>query len=307
MNATRSDAARPGIAALATLAALAVAWGCNWAFMKIAFAELPVWGLRTWSLLGAGLIILAIARMRDPRIMPRDAGEWRFLAIAAFFNVTIWQITVAYGVQILGSGHAAVLAFTMPLWSGLIAYLFLREQMSLRFIVALAMGMAGVILLSLRGGGFARADLPGIALMFAAAIGWAIGTLYSKSRKVSLPMLATTAWQLLLGTVPIMLLWPMIEPIAWPHASAAAWLGAAYTTFVALVVGYISWFRLVEILPAHIASLASLAAPMMAMLTGAMLLHEALGPREILALGLMLGALTLVLVIPALARARTGH
>ncbi len=306
MSAAGAGAARPGIAALATLSALAVAWGCNWAFMKLAFAELPVWGLRTWSLLAAGLVILAIARLRDPHVLPRSAGEWRFLAIAGFFNVTIWQVAVAYGVQLLGSGHAAVLAFTMPLWSGLIAFVFLRERLSLRFTIALAMGMAGVILLSLRGGGFARGDLPGIAFMFAAAIGWAIGTLYSKSRRSSLPMLAATAWQLLLGAVPIMLLWPLIEPIAWPQASLGAWIGAAYTTFVALVVGYISWFRLVEILPAHIASLASLAAPVMAMLTGALMLHEALGLREILALVLMLGALARVLFIPALARARAG-
>ena len=239
-------------------------------------------------------------------MLPRDAAEWRFLAIAAFFNVTIWQVATAYGVQLLGSGHAAILAFTMPLWSGLIAFVFLRERLSLRFLIALAMGMAGVVLLSLRGGGFAIADLPGIALMFAAAIGWAIGTLFSKTRKPSLPMLAVTAWQILLGAVPIMLLWPLIEPIAWPQASAGAWIGAAYTTFISLVVGYISWFRLVEILPAHIASLASLAAPMMAMLTGAMMLHEALGLRELLALALMLGALALVLIMPALARARLG-
>ena len=45
---------------------------------------------------------------------------------------------------------------------------------------------------------------------------------------------------------------------------------------------------------------------MTAMVTGAILLREALGPREILALGLMLGALALVLIIPALARARAG-
>ncbi|MBM3524411.1 MAG: DMT family transporter, partial [Alphaproteobacteria bacterium] len=163
---------------------------------------------------------------------------------------------------------------------------------------------AGVTLLSLRGGGFAWSDGPGIAFMFAAAIGWAIGTLYSKRRTTSLPRLAMTAWQMLLGAVPILLVWPLMEPVMWPAAGWQAWTGAAFTTFVALVVGYIAWFRLVELLPAHIASLASLAAPVVAMLTGALMLDEALGLRELLALGLMVGALGLVLVLPTVSRSR---
>lgn len=76
-------------------------------------------------------------------------------------------------------------------------------------------------------------------------------------------------------------------------------MGASFTTFIALVVGYIAWFRLVELLPAHIASLASLASPVVAMLTGAAILHEALGWREVLAVGLMVTSLALVLVVPA--------
>ncbi|MBL8699799.1 MAG: DMT family transporter [Alphaproteobacteria bacterium] len=285
--------------ALITLAALALAWGTNWPFMKLAFAELPVWGLRAWSCLIAGCIIMAIARLRGARLWTRDPAEWRFLCIAAFFNVTIWQVTTGYGVRFLGSGHAAILAFTMPLWSGLIAFTFLGERPTLRFAVALAMGMGGVALLSMRGGGFAWSELPGIAFMFAAAIGWAIGTLYSKRHAPTLSRLAMTAWQMLLGALPILAIWPLMEPVAWPHASWSAWMGASFTTFIALVVGYIAWFRLVELLPAHIASLASLAAPVVAMLTGAAMLREALGLRELVALGLMVGALALVLIVPA--------
>jgi drug/metabolite transporter (DMT)-like permease len=105
----------------------------------------------------------------------------------------------------------------------------------------------------------------------------------------------------------IVAIWPMVEPVQWPEASLGALGAAAYVTGVALIVGYVSWFRLVEILPTHIASLSSIAVPATAMVTGALMLGEAFGPREIVALGLMLGALALVLVLPALlqGRART--
>jgi drug/metabolite transporter (DMT)-like permease len=300
-------AARSGGGAIATLAALALAWGCNWSFMKLVFAEFPVWGFRGFSGVIAGVAVLGIAAAQTGRIRPEGAAAWRWLAIAGILNVTIWQVTTAYGVQLLGSGHAAVLAFTMPLWSGLIGWAALGERISLRFALALAMAMAGVALLSFRGGGFAAEDLPGIAFMFAAAIGWALGTLYAKRDRPALPMLATTGWQLVLGSLPIVAIWPMVEPVQWPQARLGAWGAAAYVTGVALIVGYVSWFRLVEILPTHIASLSSIAVPATAMVTGALMLGEAFGPREIVALGLMLGALALVLVLPALlqGRART--
>jgi drug/metabolite transporter (DMT)-like permease len=293
---------------LLVLAALALAWGCNWPFMKIVFAELPVWGFRAVSGLVAGLALLAVARMRREALMPAGARDWRFLGISAFLNVTIWQVTTAYGVQLLGSGHAAVLAFTMPLWSGLIAFLAFGERPGGLFVAALAMGMAGVGLLSFRGGGFAASDLPGMGFMFAAAIGWALGVQHGKRarHRPDLPMLASTGWQLVLASIPLFLIWPIMEPVRWPEASAAAWLSAGYVTFVALIVGYISWFTLVKILPSHVASLSTLAVPATAMASGALALGEPLGPREALALLLMLGALALVLVVPALLRGRAA-
>jgi len=289
---------------LLVLAALALAWGCNWPFMKIVFAELPVWGFRAASGLVAGLALLAVARMRREPTMPAGARDWRFLAISAFLNVTVWQVTTAYGVQLLGSGHAAVLAFTMPLWSGLIAFVAFGERPGGLFVAALAMGMAGVGLLSFRGGGFAASDLPGMGLMFIAAIGWALGVQHGKRarHRPELPMLASTGWQLVLASIPVFLVWPLAEPVRWPEASAAAWLAAGYVTFVALIVGYISWFTLVKILPSHVASLSTLAVPATAMASGALALGEPLGPREAIALLLMLGALALVLVVPALLR-----
>ena len=304
MTGTAGAQARRGGGALATLAALALAWGCNWPAMKLVFAEFPVWGFRGFSGVLAGLAVLAFAAWRGGAIRPPDARAWRWLFVAGILNVTIWQVTTAYGVQLLGSGHAAVLAFTMPLWSGLLGWAVLGERIDGRFALALAMGMAGVALLSFRGGGFAAADLPGIGFMFAAAIGWALGTQYAKRGRPALPMLATTGWQLLLGSLPIVALWPMIEPLRWPQASLGAWGAGLYVTAIALVVGYISWFRLVEILPSHVASLSSIAVPATAMVSGAVLLGEALGAREIAALCLMLGALALVLVVPALLQRR---
>ena len=122
-----TGAARSGAGAIATLAALALAWGCNWSFMKLVFAEFPVWGFRGFSGVIAGAAVLGVAVLQTGRVLPDGIAAWRWLTIAGVLNVTIWQVTTAYGVQLLGSGHAAVLAFTMPLWSGLIGWAALGE------------------------------------------------------------------------------------------------------------------------------------------------------------------------------------
>ena len=59
--------------------------------------------------------------------------------------------------------------------------------------------------------------------------------------------------------------------------------------------GYWAWFRLVEVLPATIASIATLATPVLGVLSGAMLLGEPVGWREIASLSLVIVSLVLVL------------
>jgi drug/metabolite transporter (DMT)-like permease len=297
-----TEPARAGGGALALLAALCIAWGTNWPMMKIALAEIPVWTFRSLTCIAASAAILLIARLRAGAFWPRDAAEWRTLAVAGFWNVTVWQVTVAYGVQLMGSGHAAVLAFTMPLWSGLFSVLFLGEGLSRRLAAAIALGTAGVLVLVARGADAFHAGPAGPAFVLVAAIGWAIGTLYLKNRRFSLGTLAATGWQLALGSVPIVLLTPLLEPVAWPQASAAAWACVAFVAFIAIVVGYLSWFSLVKVLPANVAAVSSLAVPVVALLSGAVALGEPLGAREAVATALIVAALALALIRPDAAR-----
>ena len=81
---------------------------------------------------------------------------------------------------------------------------------------------------------------------------------------------------------PSRLTWPMI-------------LGAAYASTIPVCFGYWAWFRLVEVLPATIASIATLATPVIGVLSGALLLGETVGWREIVSLGLVIVSLVLVL------------
>ncbi len=293
---TPSDKRFP-LLAPALIAGLALGWGMNWPAMKIALAEIPLWHFRVGTCLVAGTMLLAIARALGNTIAP-PPEEWRGLALSSLFNVTIWHVFVAYGLMIIGSGHASVLAFTMPLWAVLLERLVFGQRIGKRNAIALALGVAGVLVLLARGAQQVSEAPLGAALVLVAAIGWAVGTLIQKRRHTTLSSVATAGWQILIGSLPMIAIMPLVEGVHWPQASAVAWIATAYTTFFALVFSYFAWFTIVRLMPVNVASISSLLVPVVGVCSGSILLDEPFGWREVLALLLLGTALTLVLVVP---------
>lgn len=284
---------------LLLLVGLSFAWGINWPFMKIVLAEIPLWTFRAWSCIAAGLMLLALARLTGGRVRPAR-GEWRPIMVCAIFNVTAWHILVAIGVMQMASGHASVLAFTMPLWAAIIGVLFLGEKLTGRVAAALALGIGGIVVLLSRDFRAVGASPLGAAAVLGASIGWAVGTLYQKRQRWSVGSLALAGWQLGLGSMPMFAIMPFADGIHVPQASAAAWAAATYTTVIALVFAYFAWFKIVTLFPASIAGIGTLLTPVIGMFSGAVVLGEPFGWREVLAMALIGSALVLVLIVPAL-------
>ena len=102
------------------------------------------------------------------------------LAWASLFNVGIWQMLTATGLQWLPAGRAVLLAYTMQLWSVVLGAAFLGERIDRGRALALALGLAAMALLI--GDDIAavgRAPL-GALMILAAALAWAIGPVATK-------------------------------------------------------------------------------------------------------------------------------
>jgi drug/metabolite transporter (DMT)-like permease len=280
------------------LAAIAIFWGANWVALKVSLAEIPVWQYRATTCLFPGPMLLLIARLGGHRIaIPR--AVWGPMLLGALFNITLWQIFSAYGVRLIPSGEASVLAFTMPVWATLLAVVFLGERPTWRILAGLALALCGIAAL-LSGSFHALGESPlGIALILGAAISWSFGTVVQKRVRWPLAVVAVAGWQLLLGGVPTTILAIASERLRIQDASPAALGALAYSLVLPGVLCQYAWFKVVSLLPASIAAIGTVAVPVVGVIAGAIILGEPLGWRELLALVSVVGALALVLIRPA--------
>ncbi len=256
-----------------TLAGLTFAWGFNWTAMKVALAEFTPWMFRSLCIGLGSLLLFAIARMagNDLRI-PR--ALWARLAVLAFFNVTCWNMLIAYGLTMIPSGRTAILAFTMPVLSVPLSAWLLGEKITPAKLAALALGMAGMgLLLGEEVTSLGRSPL-GALLALGAAFTWAIGTVLQKRWPLGLPMGTFTAWTMFLGGIPVFAGTLLFDRGPWPPVGTAALLALAYNVVIAFAFAYWAWFKIASTVPVAVSSISVLSVPIVGVLCGFLFLGE---------------------------------
>jgi drug/metabolite transporter (DMT)-like permease len=283
--------------ALLLLPILWLVWGTNWPLFPLATREVSVWTFRAVSVLIAGVALLIAARvMGQPLAIPRR--HWRTITVATFFYLVVWNIASTYSALLVPSGQAAVLGFTMPLWSALIAWAVLGERLSGRLVLAIVLGGVAVTLLMWKSFAlYAQAPL-GLALGLLAGIGWAVGTLILQRGQVQVPATVLTGWQLLITALPITIGAFVFGDHQWFMPSWASIAIIGYIALVPMCIGNVCWFSIVGLLPAHVAGLSSILVPVVAMVSGALIHGEPLGPVQWLAMVCSAAAMWLALFRP---------
>ena len=135
----------------------------------------------------------------------------------------------------------------------------------------------------------------GAAFMVMAALVWGLGTVLFKRATWREPLSVIVAWQLIAISVPVTIMALLTEKL-FPAAGIWTWLAVAYNVVLSTVVGYYVWNRIVLLLPTGAAVIGSMAVPITGVMFGTLLLGEEIGWREIIALALIAGAITVVML-----------
>jgi drug/metabolite transporter (DMT)-like permease len=279
----------------ALLLALTLMWGTNWALFRVALDELPVLTFRSGALLSGVFTLGLIMKIRGESFaVPKR--RWLALIVASATNVGIWNVATSMAVLYLPSGHASVLAYTMPLWVALIGLVVFRQRLSGRLLAAILVGAAAVVALMIPNfASYAKAPL-GLFWGLLAAVSWAIGTFVVKRTDWGGMGIALTFWQVALTVPPILLGMVLIDGLPTHLPSTPTLAVMIYTGGLPMAFGTVVWFTLVRILPTQVASLSSIAVPIVAIVSGIVFLHEPLSTLQAVAIASTVISLWLALV-----------
>lgn len=256
--------------------ALALFWGLNWPAVKIILSIFPPFTLRVIGLGSGAVLLLLLARAKRVALLPPRAS-WPGIVVGGILAVAVFNLAVAWAQLSTSTSRAAVLTFTMPMMSAVLAWAVLGERPDRRRAVALGLGAVGVAILAwpvLRAV-FAQHDIAatkGLAFPLIAAFGWAAGTVYLKRWPVAGNRIVVTAWQLVVGAACAltgMLIAGESFPMQGWNVQVAGAL--AYHIILGTAVAYWLWFVLSEKVSATVAALTTLMVPVVGVL-GAMAL-----------------------------------
>ncbi|MBB3898258.1 DMT family transporter [Roseococcus suduntuyensis] len=258
----------------------ALCWGSNWPLLKLLLAEMPPLGARAYAGFIAAALVGVIALARGESLaVPRE--QWGRVWLFALLNVTAWMGFASMALLWLAAGEAAIIAYTMPVWAALLAWLILGEPLGWAKVAALALGTLGVALLfTPQEVAIGPDKVLGGVMLLAAALLFALGAVIAKRKPLALPPLSAVTWQLGLGSLPLFVISSLWEEVDWAALSPAGWGYFLWMAVGPLGIAYMTWFGALRRLPASTAALGTLLTPVVGTLGAAWLVGEALGWRQ---------------------------
>ncbi len=276
------------------LGVTAFGWALNWPLMKLLLQQWPPLFSRGLAGVASALILFSIAKVRGQALeVPREAVPR--LLFASFTNVFAWMGFGTVAMKFVPVSEGALIVYTMPIWATLLAWPLAGIRPKLVDIAALVLGIGGIaVLLGGSGFSFDGGRIIGIVLLFSAAILFAIGNILNR---VPLPMppLVVVAWQVGLGCLVMLILGVVFEQPNYGALTAQGLACFVYMTLVPMGICYLTWFETLRRLPPSSASTGMLLVPLIGVISAALILGEPLGIREVVAMALVLGGVTLAL------------
>lgn len=279
----------------ARLLCLSLLWGGSFFCSKFALAELPPLTLVLARVVLAALALALVLRLSGQRL-PRGRATWTaFLGMGLLNNILPFSL-LFWGQTQIASGLASILNATTPVFAILVTRALVPgTEITPNRLAGVVLGITGVAVLM--GGDAIAAQgfplLPMLACLGAAFCYGLAGVFGLRFRQMQLSPVAGAFGQLAASSalmLPVALLHD--RPWALPPPGAATLAAVLALAFLSTGLAYVLYFRSLETIGQLNTSLVTLLVPASAILLGALILGERLGPGHyaglaIIALGLL--------------------
>jgi drug/metabolite transporter (DMT)-like permease len=263
----------PDLKARLMLVMLGLAWGLTWPAMKIALSDLPPFTMRVTGIAVGTLALYVLARLQGTSLRVKGRIAWLHIFVISLLNIVLFSMCTVFAQLSATTGRVAMLVYTMPIWSGVLARLTLGERFTRAGMVALALCCTGTAILVYP---LALAGVPtGIVLALGGSICWAAGTVYMKWADLHVDPMTISIWQLVIGFFVLGACIPIFQSsIHLLDASPRALWAAAFSGLFGSGIAYFLWYNVIRLVPAMTASLGVLSSPVIGVISSAIVLGE---------------------------------
>jgi drug/metabolite transporter (DMT)-like permease len=276
------------------LVLLTIVWGINWPIMKFGVTGFPPLSFRSICMwIGLPVLALFLVWRRVPFRIARE--HWRELAVLTVFNMLFWHTLAILAIQSLSSGRAAILGYTMPVFSALIGAAWFGQRLAGRAWFGVAAAALGVVLLLWHEITTLSGKPLGVAMMLVAAATWALGTQQIRRTRIAHPTLAISFWMTVITAVWMTALAVVFEREAWVAPNPAQWAAIVYNALGVFAFAQVAWLMLARDLPPIASTLSVMFIPVLGVFSGAWWLGEVLHWQDWTAVALVMLAIATVL------------
>ncbi len=270
---------------------MSVIWGYNWVIMKESLLYCDPFSFSAIRTFFGALLLFLLLIWKRRSLIPRQVPLTILLGLlstSASIGLSTWALVAT------GAGKTAILVYTMPFWVLILAWPILGERLHGLQWVAVAIAFIGLLVIlepwHLQGNPLSSLCAVLSGLSWAAS---AIVTKIMRQRAEPFDLISITAWQLMFGAVPLVVIALALPspPIQWTSFLIGS---VVYNVVFTNAIAILLWFYSLHELPAGMASMGTLATPVIGVVSAAIRLGEKPSPWE--AWGMILILLGLALV-----------
>jgi drug/metabolite transporter (DMT)-like permease len=270
---------------------VAVVWGSTYFAIALGLESFTPYGMVAARFSVAALLALGLGRLR--RESWPSAKEVGHLMIVGALLLGCSNALISWAELHVSSGLAAVLAALVPLW--LAVFSMAKEPLGAKGWVGLALGLAGVCVLVWPTGG-ARVHGGSLVALIVAPILWSWGTLHGKRFVHGGGLLTNVGIQMATAAVIGLAAAPLLGGFLRGPLTHKALAAVAYLALFGSMLAFSAYIYLAKAWPPAKMGTYAYLNPLVAVLLGSLVLHEAFGPRQGFGMAIILGAVALVQV-----------
>jgi len=231
--------------------------------------------------------------------LPTSIREWYPVLLLGIVNVAIPFFLISWGEQVIDSAVAAILDATVPLFTIVIAHVWLHDdKITFHKTLGLLVGFAGVVVLMSKDIGASTGSLLGQGAVVLASAFYAGSSVYARRTTENVASILRSVGPLISSTVVMWLATATIErpvhipqlPITW---IALAWLGVLGSGFAFIL----SYYLIHEIGPTR-TTMVTYLFPLGGVILGVTFLGEKLSWQLLAGAGLIIASLAVANLQP---------